>query len=316
MSQDHPSPTVVSVIVPTFNRAPTLERAVASVLAQTYPHLEVIVVDDASTDGSDQVARSIVDQRVRYIRHHENRGAAAARNTGLQAATGHYVSFLDSDDVWLPERVERFVRAVDLDGDAAANTVYYGQTINDDGLKRMVLPRRAKREDESVASYTFRANCDMTMIAIMLRRDLASRVLFREELRRHEDVDFLMRLERVGVRFRFVPGALALYHREQRADRISVAPEPAPSIAWIEGWSSELSPQEVRAFNARIVAPLLAVGGQRAKAVRLVLNAAWHRSIYLVDALKHFANFLLPAQVSDRLKVAWGRVSRSRHTAA
>ncbi len=297
---------VVSVITPTFNRAATIGRALDATLSQSYPYLQIIVVDDASTDVTGEIVKTYADERIQYVRHESNRGAAAARNTGLEIATGDFVSFLDSDDLWLPQRVDHFIRAAQADGDAAKTTVYYGQTINDDGLKRLVLPRRAKRKDESVATYTFRFNSDITMIAVMLSRELAVRVKFTERLRRHEDVDFLMRLEREGATFRFIPTPYAIYYRDERIDRISVAPDPEPSISWIQDWAHELSDHEIRAFNARIVAPLLASRGLRARSTWLVTQAAWHRSILIVDALKHLANTLLPVRISRWLKAAWG----------
>ena len=93
----------VSVIVPTFDRVAVLREAVESVLAQTHRDLEVVVVDDGSTDATPELVAAFAagDARVRYERQ-ANAGAAAARNTGLAAASGDFVAFLDSDDSWVP----------------------------------------------------------------------------------------------------------------------------------------------------------------------------------------------------------------------
>ena len=99
--------TLVSVVVPTYERAEELPDTIDSVLAQTHEELELLVVDDASTDHTAEVVRSYDDPRVEYIRHEENRGGSAARNTGIEAAEGEYVAFLDSDDEWLPKKLER-----------------------------------------------------------------------------------------------------------------------------------------------------------------------------------------------------------------
>lgn len=93
--------TNVSIILPTYNRGDTLARAVDSVVAQTYSDWELLIVDDGSTDETASVALSYNDPRIRYIRQ-ENAGVAAARNTGLDRACGQYITFLDSDDEWLP----------------------------------------------------------------------------------------------------------------------------------------------------------------------------------------------------------------------
>jgi glycosyltransferase involved in cell wall biosynthesis len=97
----------VSVIIPTYNRQHMVDRALGSVLNQTYRDVEVIVVDDCSSDDTEQVIARIDDTRIRYMRHEINRGAPAARNSGFAAARGMYVAFLDSDDEWLPEKLEK-----------------------------------------------------------------------------------------------------------------------------------------------------------------------------------------------------------------
>lgn len=100
----------VTVILPTYNRASTLPRAIDSVLAQTVTDLTLVVVDDGSTDATPGVVRAIPDPRVRYVRLPENRGPAAARNAGIAEATTEWVAFQDSDDEWLPTKLEEQLR--------------------------------------------------------------------------------------------------------------------------------------------------------------------------------------------------------------
>jgi len=107
MEEIKTSPTV-SVIIPTYNRAHMVGRAIQSVLAQTYQGFELIVADDASTDNTEEVVKSFNDERLKYIRHEENSGTSAApRNTGIKMARGEYIALLDSDDEWLPEKLEK-----------------------------------------------------------------------------------------------------------------------------------------------------------------------------------------------------------------
>lgn len=103
----------VSVVIPTFNRAHVLRRSIASVLDQTYVDLELIVVDDGSSDGTDVLVQGIFDSRLRYIKQPKNRGVSAARNRGIAEARGEWLAFLDSDDVWLPHKLERQFAALD-----------------------------------------------------------------------------------------------------------------------------------------------------------------------------------------------------------
>lgn len=100
---------LVSVVIPTYNRAEFLPRAVESVLRQTVDDFELIVVDDASTDDTEAVVERFDDPRVEYVRHGTNRGGSAARNTGIERSSGEYIAFLDSDDEWYPRKLERQV---------------------------------------------------------------------------------------------------------------------------------------------------------------------------------------------------------------
>ena len=99
----------ISVIIPTHNRAHLIGRSIQSVLNQTYQDFEIIVVDDGSIDNTKEVIREFQrkDKRIRYIKHDENKGGSAARNTGIRESKGKYIAFQDSDDEWLPEKLEK-----------------------------------------------------------------------------------------------------------------------------------------------------------------------------------------------------------------
>ena len=100
---------LVTVIIPTYNRANQISRAIHSVQAQSYKHWELLIVDDASNDDTAKIISNIADSRIQYIRHETNQGAAAARNTALAQAKGEYIAFLDSDDEWIPAKLEKQV---------------------------------------------------------------------------------------------------------------------------------------------------------------------------------------------------------------
>jgi glycosyltransferase involved in cell wall biosynthesis len=99
----------VSTIVRTYNRCHILGDALSSVLNQTYPDFEVIIVDDGSTDNTQEVVGKFRSEKIRYARHGQNRGVSAAGNTGINLATGDVVAHLDSDDLWKPEMLEKMV---------------------------------------------------------------------------------------------------------------------------------------------------------------------------------------------------------------
>ncbi len=100
---------LVSIVIPTYNRAHLLLRAVRSALAQTYQNIEVIIVDDGSTDNTQEIVKSFDDPRVQYMRQDKNRGVCAARNAGIRRSKGKYIAFLDSDDEYLPEKIRKSV---------------------------------------------------------------------------------------------------------------------------------------------------------------------------------------------------------------
>jgi glycosyltransferase involved in cell wall biosynthesis len=101
----------VSVVIPTYNRAHLICRAIQSVLDQTYQNLEIIVVDDGSTDNTEEIVINFKDERIRYIQHSENKGASAARNSGIRVSRGEYIAFQDSDDEWFSDKLEKQIRA-------------------------------------------------------------------------------------------------------------------------------------------------------------------------------------------------------------
>jgi glycosyltransferase involved in cell wall biosynthesis len=122
---------LVSVTIAFLNAERFLAETIESVLAQTYPTWELWLVDDGSTDGSSQIARDYAakdTERIRYLEHpgHENRGKSASRNLGLRYARGQYVTWLDADDIWLPDRLTKHVPALEAHPEAA---MVYGQTL-------------------------------------------------------------------------------------------------------------------------------------------------------------------------------------------
>jgi glycosyltransferase involved in cell wall biosynthesis len=146
-STNHP---LVSVVIPTCNRSGLLQRAIASVLRQTYEHLEVIVVDDASTDDTRKVVESFHDHRIRYVRHTTNRGGSAARNTGVDAATGQYIAFLDDDDGWVPEKTQKQLEVLRHFDAVLCTCSVNGRSCAKRRPREVVAPRDLRRSPYAV----------------------------------------------------------------------------------------------------------------------------------------------------------------------
>ena len=196
---------LVSVVIPTYNRGTKILRAVTSVLRQTYGNLELIVVDDGSADETVALLESVRDPRLRLVRHQTNRGAAAARNTGVAAATGRWIAFQDSDDIWLPEHLHRQVQAMkDLPEDYVAlfcTKINYGQDLSGRyGQRRSsCVPRPEERiESGDLRARLLQGNIIGPQTALIARKAFLAIDGFDQRLRNNEDWDFFIRLSDQG----------------------------------------------------------------------------------------------------------------------
>ncbi|WP_065218843.1 MULTISPECIES: glycosyltransferase family 2 protein [Butyricimonas] len=162
---------LVSIVTPAFNCGMYISDAIESVLAQTYCEWEMIIVDDGSSDGTfDVVSRyTISDSRIRYIKISSNTGTANARNIGIGFANGRYIAFLDSDDLWMPEKLERQIAYMHLHNVAMCCTAY--KLIFDGGgeLGRTVFPKNTTNFDEAMWGKGTIGNSTVMLDTKMLR---------------------------------------------------------------------------------------------------------------------------------------------------
>ena len=124
---------LVSIISPSYNCERFIGKTIDSVLAQTYENWELIIVDDCSTDNTDAVVAKYNDKRIKYLKNEKNSGAAVSRNKALREAKGRWVAFLDSDDLWLPEKLEKQIHFMESNGYHFSYTNY--EEIDEDGHK-------------------------------------------------------------------------------------------------------------------------------------------------------------------------------------
>ena len=185
----------VTVIIPTFNRAHFIGRAIQSVLNQTYHDFELIIVDDGSTDETEEIVQGFNDSRVSFIRHSRNSGAAAARNTGIKAARGKYIAFQDSDVEWLPQKLERQMEVFELDGRNRLGLVLCDIIAVSSKGERILKPRMHKLNYEDLL---YPAAHGVGTEAFLLKRDLTAPELhFDERLPALQDWELLFRISRV-----------------------------------------------------------------------------------------------------------------------
>ena len=124
---------LVSIISPSYNCEKFIAKTIDSVLAQTYENWELIIVDDCSTDNTDAVVAKYNDKRIKYLKNDKNSGAAVSRNRALREAKGRWIAFLDSDDLWLPEKLEKQIHFMESNGYHFSYTNY--EEIDEDGNK-------------------------------------------------------------------------------------------------------------------------------------------------------------------------------------
>jgi glycosyltransferase involved in cell wall biosynthesis len=205
------------VIIPAYNRAGLLKRAVESVLRQTFQDFEVIIVDDASTDNTQEIIKEYNDRRINCLRHSANKGGGAARNTGIMAAGGDFIAFLDSDDEWLPQKLEKqFLAFAGLP--PAYGLVYTGfWRIN--GERRRYVPGETMLPiSGSVYKSLLNRNFAGTSTALVKKKYLLKAGLFNESLPRFQDWELWLRLagfcyfyylEEALCRSHIVPGSIS-----------------------------------------------------------------------------------------------------------
>lgn len=129
---------LVSIIMPCYNAEQYIKDSINSVLNQTYPHFELIIIDDLSTDNSINIINSFNDNRIKVIQLTQNGGAGVARNTGIEAAQGRFIAFLDSDDLWRPNKLEVQLSHM-IEGNYPLSYTQY-QKFTQDGKGKLVIP--------------------------------------------------------------------------------------------------------------------------------------------------------------------------------
>jgi glycosyltransferase involved in cell wall biosynthesis len=202
---------LVSCIIPTYNRAHIVGRAIQSVLSQTYKNIEVIVVDDGSQDNTQEVVLSIKDERVRYIRLHRNFGSGFARNIGIANVRGEFVAFLDSDDYFLPEKIEKQVELMLKDESIGVCYTEFYYELDNGELVHKESPR-ARGKIYEVLLVPLKS---IFLPTFLVRRHLLFNLTFDESKRVLSDIKFMNDLSKIA-NFDFVPLPLCVINRRKR----------------------------------------------------------------------------------------------------
>lgn len=212
----------VSVIIPVYNAEKYIAATVKSVFSQTYKNFEIIIIDDGTPDNSVKICQQFNDSRIKII-HQSNRGLPGARNTGIRHAQGDYLAFLDADDIWLPEKLEKHVEHLN-NSPTVGISFCYSAFINEQGNSTGICQKPRKLYDIT-PSYVLCRNPVGNGSAAVIRREVFEDIKFQdnlygtiedfyfdERLRRAEDIECWLRISiRTHWRHEGIPEVLTYY---------------------------------------------------------------------------------------------------------
>lgn len=298
---------IVSVIIPVLNDAAHIASAIDSARQQSHTDLEIIVIDDGSTDDTPQVVQSIAaqDSRIQYLRR-DHKGPAAARNSGIEKSSGDFIAFLDSDDLWLPKKIEIQLKAFETDSVGFVQCA--GWIENSAGERDEEWTRQWQPEGRFTPEAILFHHPKFFTPGVVVRRFFLSKAgLFDEQLRYYEDVDLWFRLLLISEG-RFVPEELVVIRRKFRSAAEADAQMPIlefldcivrmreKAVGLYEKSVRPLTPGEKRIaldqFRVQLVKEYLAAGESK-KARELIRDWDLHNPTLAFLAALPFGSSLL-----------------------
>lgn len=204
---------LISVVIPTYNRKEKLPECIASVLSQSYSNIEVLVVDDASSDGTEELFENISDPRLHYLRYETNRGACYARNYGAEHAKGEILAFQDSDDTWHKDKLERQYTELMASG---ADMCFCGMNRVAENGNQFYFPVHPFQPEHALENFL--AENRASTQTMLMHRYVWEQVRFDVDIRRYQDWDFGIRAARKYT-LHYIPEAMV--ESEVGSDSIS-----------------------------------------------------------------------------------------------
>lgn len=180
----------VSIIIPTYNRASILRETIINVLQQEFLDFELIIIDDGSNDHTKEIVRSFEDKRIKYL-FKEKRGVSSARNLGIIVANGEYIAFLDDDDYWPKDYLEKMIKALNSNQDFEVAYCII-KKVGKDG--KIILEGNKHKHQSGFVTNSLFLHKFLLLSRLVVKRLIARNVMFDENLQNAEDIDFLLRL--------------------------------------------------------------------------------------------------------------------------
>jgi glycosyltransferase involved in cell wall biosynthesis len=304
----------VSAVIPTHKRSDILPRAVQSALSQTYREIEVLVVIDGPDAKTTRALGQINDPRMRIVQLDSNLGGGDARNAGVSEARGEWIAFLDDDDEWLPEKIQRQISmlvSVSCD-DPIISCRFTARTRSGEH----VWPSRFPRPSEPMSEYLL-VRQGMRGIdgfvatpTILTRRSLLRRVPFQSGLKKHQDWDWVLRAtSQPGVGVFFCPETLAICHMEA-SDSTSRQANWEFSLQWIHANRGRVTARAYASFIATHVGWQAAAQRRWRVFFPLLWDAFQHGALRAVDVARYLGFWFVPAACRDQINRRRGLSSR------
>ena len=257
---------LVSIIIPAYNVEKYVQEAIDSALSQIYKDIEIIVVDDGSTDNTKKVLNPYIKKgQIHYI-YQENKGLSSARNTGIRAAKGGYIAFLDSDDLFLPEKMQRQVDFLEKhqEYDVCYCDIYH---FYEDEPEQMFKLNYSYYSGDAVLKNLFKRNF-INPLSVVIRKNVVDKCgYFNEKMKKTEDWDYWVNLAWKGVKFHFLPVILAKY-RIRKQGSLSYA------------WSGEIERKATTLDIFQRLKNKMSVEEKRRYGINLVILKHWLKLIY------------------------------------
>jgi glycosyltransferase involved in cell wall biosynthesis len=281
---------LVSIVIPTYNHAPMLQRALATVIEQTYQNWNAIVVNNYSTDNTLEVVASFNDPRIQCVNFRNNGVIGASRNKGIALATGKYVAFLDSDDTWFPTKIEKCVASLENGSDLVCHAEYW---IDESGNSRLVAygPSEAATHHNLIYKGN-RISTSATMVRATLLKEVNGFDVS-PELISTEDYDLWIRLAAKSSKFAFIDEPLGEYHRHDNNVSANIEKHLMAELALLaKHFSANTRYENVIARRRRTALAYYGAG------------RSLHRTSKHFLALKKYAHSLIIWPISLRLYAA------------
>jgi glycosyltransferase involved in cell wall biosynthesis len=299
---------LVSVVIPTLGRPEWAVRAVHSALTQSYAQVEVVIIVDGPDYETAHGLEQFRDERVRVLMLEKNVGGAEARNIGVRMARGEWIAFLDDDDFWLPDKLEKqMALATSLQ---VRFPVIGAAVLVNESQNARVLPRRLYRHGEDVSEYLF---CRKSFVygegvfhtsTLLTRRELLLEVPFTAGLQRHQDWDWLLRISgRRDVAFAMLPNALTVMRMAEGEESVSRSLDWIFSLKWAQNNRRHMSPRAYSFFvTTECVTRARKSGAGLSVYLQLLAECFWRGRLETRQLLLFLGFWLIPEQTRRELR--------------